>query len=155
MPLGTAVGLGSGHIVLHGDPAPPESGHTAHSSQPPQFLAHVCCGQTAGSIKMPLHTEVGLGPGDIVLDGDPASLKRAQQPPFGPCLLWPNGWMDQDATWYGGRSRPRRHCVKWVPAPRKGAEQPPLFGPCLLWPNGRPSQLLLSSCYLSILPSVP
>jgi len=21
---------------------------------------------------------------------------------FGPCLLWPNVWMDQDATWYGG-----------------------------------------------------
>jgi len=30
---------------------------------------------------MPLGTEVGLGPGDIVLDGDPASpQKRAQQP---------------------------------------------------------------------------
>jgi len=33
--------------------------------------------------------EVGLGPGHIVLDGQI----------FGPCLLWPNGWMDQDATW--------------------------------------------------------
>jgi len=30
------------------------------------------CGQTAGWIKMPLDTEVGLGPGEIVLDGDPA-----------------------------------------------------------------------------------
>ena len=29
-------------------------------------------GQTVGWIKMPLVTEVGLGPGDIVLDGDPA-----------------------------------------------------------------------------------
>jgi len=28
--------------------------------------------QTAGWIKMPLGTEVGLGPGHIVLDGDPA-----------------------------------------------------------------------------------
>jgi len=28
--------------------------------------------QTAGWIKMPLVTEVGLGPGHIVLDGDPA-----------------------------------------------------------------------------------
>jgi len=26
----------------------------------------------AGWIKMPLGTEVGLGPGDVVLDGDPA-----------------------------------------------------------------------------------
>jgi len=23
------------------------------------------------------------------------------------CVLWPIGWMDQDATWYGGRPRPR------------------------------------------------
>ena len=30
------------------------------------------CDQTAGSIKMPLSTEVGLGPDHIVLDGDPA-----------------------------------------------------------------------------------
>ena len=30
----------------------------------------------------------------------------------------------------------------------KGA-QPPIFGPCLLWPNGRPSQLLLSTCWVS------
>ena len=62
-------------------------------------------------------------------------------------VLQPNGWMDQDATWYGGRPRPRRHCVRWDPVPqRKGAQQPPLFGLCLLWTNGRPSQQLLSSC---------
>jgi len=30
------------------------------------------CGQTVGWITIPLGTEVGLGPGDIVLDGDPA-----------------------------------------------------------------------------------
>jgi len=34
-----------------------------------QFLVHVHCGQTAGWIKMPLAMEVGLGSGDIVLDG--------------------------------------------------------------------------------------
>jgi len=39
-------------------------------SAPTQFSAHVCRGQTAGWIKMPRGTEVGLGPGDIVLDGD-------------------------------------------------------------------------------------
>jgi len=31
-------------------------------------------------------------------------------------VLWPNGWMDQDATWYGGRPRPRPHCVRWGPS---------------------------------------
>jgi len=33
----------------------------------------VYCGQTLGWIKIPLGTEVGLIPGHIVLDGDPAS----------------------------------------------------------------------------------
>ena len=61
-------------------------------------------------------------------------------------LLWPNGWVDQDVTWYGGRPQPRPHCVRWGPSsPRKGAQQShPLFDPCLSWPNGRPSQQLLS-----------
>jgi len=67
----------------------------------PQFSAYVCCGQTAGWIKMPLGKEVGLGQGDIVLDGDSAlPPQRGTAPIFGPCLLWPNGWMDQDATWW-------------------------------------------------------
>jgi len=42
----------------------------------PQFSAHVYYGQTAGWIKMRLDTEVGHGPGHIVLDGDPAPPKR-------------------------------------------------------------------------------
>ena len=64
-------------------------------------------------------------------------------------VLWPNGWVDQAATWYGGRSRPRPHWVRWEPSSphRKGHSSPPLFGPCLLWPNGRPAQLLLSYCF--------
>ena len=43
----------------------------------------------AGWMRMPLGMEVGLGPGDILLDGDPAPpWKGAQHPPlFGPCLL--------------------------------------------------------------------
>jgi len=32
----------------------------------------VYCGQMVGRIKMKLGTRVGIGPGDIVLDGDPA-----------------------------------------------------------------------------------
>ena len=38
---------------------------------------------------MPLGKEVGLGPGHVVLDGDPAPT--AAPPHFRPCLLWPNG----------------------------------------------------------------
>jgi len=42
-------------------------------AQEPPFLAHVYCGQTARWIKMPLDTEVGLDPGDIVLHRHPAT----------------------------------------------------------------------------------
>ena len=73
-------------------PAPlPQNG-----AEPPpfQFLAHVHCGQTAGWIKivvgmnMALGKEVGLSPGNFVLDGDPAhSPKRGRSPPnFGPFI---------------------------------------------------------------------
>jgi len=59
----------------------------------PQFSAHVYCGQTAAWINMPLGTDVGLGPDDIVLDADPATTSPkgsgAPSPIFGPCLLWP------------------------------------------------------------------
>jgi len=51
-------------------PPPPPTQKEGQS--PPQFSAHVCCGQTAGWIKLPLGTEVGLGTDHIVLDGDPA-----------------------------------------------------------------------------------
>jgi len=61
---------------------------------------------------MPLGTKVGLIPGDSVLDGDPAARPHkgggALSPIFGSFLLWPNGWMHQDVTWYGGR----RLCVR-------------------------------------------
>jgi len=78
--LGMQVGLGPGRIALDGDPAPPlPKGH----SRSPQCSAHICCGQVAGWIKMPLGMEVGLGPGDFVLYRDPAPLPRkgAQPPP--------------------------------------------------------------------------
>jgi len=75
-------------------------------------------GQTAGCIKMLLAMEVGLSPGDFVLDGDPAPPQKGSEPPiFGPRLLWPNSCMDQDATWCGGRPWSRRHCVRWGPSP--------------------------------------
>jgi len=35
-------------------------------------------------------------------------------------VLWPNGWMDQDATWYGGRPRPGWYCVRWGPSSPHG-----------------------------------
>ena len=87
--LGMEVGLGPGHIVLDGDPAP-----LIKKGQQPQFSVHVCCGQIAGLIKMPLSTQVDLGPGDIVLDGNLARPQRgAQHPQF-----WPT-CCGQTAAW--------------------------------------------------------
>jgi len=122
--------------------------------------------------------------------------KGTELPIFGPFLLSPNSWMDQDGTWYGGRFQPRRLCVRWGPSfpSPKGAQSPqfsanvrcgqtagcmktPLgtevdLGPghivldgsqlCAKWAqhpppifsagvycgHGRPSQLLLSSCFV-------
>ena len=49
---------------------------------------------------MPHGMEVSLGPGHIVLDEYPTHHAKGAQPRiFGPCLLWLNRWMDQDATW--------------------------------------------------------
>jgi len=47
---------------------------------------------TVGWIKMPLGKEVGLGPGHIVLDGDPVGPSPPQQPShFRPMPIVPNG----------------------------------------------------------------
>jgi len=107
------------HCVRWGPSSLSPKGHI------PQFSAHVCFGHMAGWIKMPLGMELGLGPGDFVLDGDPAPLPQKggrTSPIFGPCLLWPNGWMDQDGTWHGCEPRSRSHCARWRPSstPLKG-----------------------------------
>ena len=62
-------------------------------------VTFVHCGQTVGRIKIKLGMQAGLGPGHIVLDGDPAlTQKGAQLPIFGPYPLRPNGCIDEDAT---------------------------------------------------------
>jgi len=48
----------------------------------PKFFTHICCGQMAGWIKMPLGRDIGLRTSDIVLDVDPAPLpKEGAEPP--------------------------------------------------------------------------
>ena len=86
-----------GNIVLDGDPAPPAKG----AQQFPHFLAHVHYGQTAGWIKMPLSTKVGLGPGHILYWTLPQ--KGGTAPNFRPMSVVVKRLMDQDATWCGGR----------------------------------------------------
>ena len=101
MPLGRPGGRSRppGDTLLDGDPAPPPQ---KGAQQPPTFRpTSIVAMQTAGWIKMPLGMKVGLSPGHIVLHGDPApSLpQKGHSPQFRPMLLWPNGWIDQRATW--------------------------------------------------------
>jgi len=101
---------------------------------------------------MPLGTEVNLSPGDVVLDEVAAPPKRGTAPIFRfICLLCPNGWMDEDSTWFGSRRRPRPHCIRRDPSfPRKGqAHIPPVFSAHVYCGHGRQSQLLLRSCLKS------
>jgi len=93
---------------------------------------------------MKLGTQVGLGPGHIVLDGDPAlpSQNRRQSPQFSA-----NVYCGQTAAWI---KIPLSMEVGLGPVhivlegtrqlPQKGAH-PPIFGPNLLWPNGWMDQL--------------
>jgi len=74
MNLGTQVKLGPDHIVLDRYQATrPPNGHS------PQRSAHICCGQMAGRIKTPHGMELGLGPGDFLIDGDSVPLHKKGQ----------------------------------------------------------------------------
>ena len=158
--LGMVVGLSLGEFVLNGHPAPtsPKTGR-APNFRPMSVVAKRLDGlkchlvwrfprprrlcvrwgpsspqkkvQTSGCIKMPLGTEVGLSPGNFVVDADPAPPGKGVEPPiFGPRLLWSNGCMDQDVTWYGDRPLPTRHCIGRGPSsPSAKGAQPPNFRP--------------------------
>jgi len=83
-------------------------------------------------IKMPLGTEVGLGPSDFVLDGNQLPFpKRA--PIFGHvCCGQTAGWIKMTLGMEVGLSP--GHIVldgDSAPLPKKGAE-PPIFSPRLL-----------------------
>ena len=95
-------------------------------------------------------TQVGLGPGDDVMDGDPALIpQRGRAPQFSAhtCCAQTAGWMKMPLGTKVDID-PGHIVLDGDPATpsAKGAQQPPTFWPISTWPNGRPSQLLLSSC---------
>ena len=103
----------------------------------PRFSAHVYCGQTAGWMKMPFSKEVVVGPGHIVLDGDPAHpLQRGTVTPnFRPMSVVAKGL---DGS--------RCHLVWWYAS-----------APCLLWPQSPISataELLLFKLECGSMPNV-
>jgi len=146
MPLGMEVGLGPGHIVLDGDPAPPPE----KEAQPHHFSAHVYYGQTVGCIRIPLGMEVGLSLGDNVLDGDSATPKKG----YSPTQFLAHVYCVQMAGW---KKMPLGTGVYLGPGhivlggdralPRERGTAAPLFSAHVYCGHGRPSQLLLSSCF--------
>jgi len=131
MPLGTEVGLGPGHIVLDAEPVPP----SPKKGKPPNFRPMLLWRNSPFPKKGQSPPQI-LGP---CYCGNP-------RPILGPCLLWPNGWMDQDATWYGGRPRRRPHCVRWGPSSpphRKGHSSPPTFRRM-----SKPVSVVQGACFL-------
>ena len=88
------VGLGPGHIVLVGDPVP-------RRGIAPQFLAHICCGQMAAWIKMPLGMELGLGPGNCVRWGTTPPPQKGVGPNNFPLMFIVAKRLD--GTWHGDR----------------------------------------------------
>ena len=84
---------------------------------------------------MPLVMEVDLGPGDIVLDGNPARPQRgAHHPNFGPRCGQAVAWIEVPFSTRVGLG-PGHIVLHEDPAPPKES-QSPIFCPCLLWPNG-------------------
>jgi len=95
MKLGTEVGLGfrPGHIVLHEDPAPPPQRDATPNFRPMSVVAK----RLDKSRCHLFGTEVDLGPGHIVLDGDPASScspKKGTAPSLRPMSIVARaGWI--------------------------------------------------------------
>ena len=92
-------------------------------------------------IKMPLGTEVGLGPDDVVLDGHaaPPPKKWTEPPPKFSAHVYCGqraGWIKMAPGVEVGLG-PGHIVLDGDPAvlSKTGAE-PPIFGPFLLWPNG-------------------
>ena len=89
MKVGMPVGLGPGHIVLRRDAAPPPvKGHSPLTNFRPISVTAKC-----------VHGTFVL----IFLCGE-----------CHPTLSWPNGWMDEDATWYGSRHRRGPQCLSLI-----------------------------------------
>jgi len=96
---------------------------------------------------VPLGTEVGLGPGDIVLDGDPDPLRKWHRSPHFSAHVY----CGQTAGWIR-IPLGREVCigpgdVRREPSSptERGTAAPLTFLPTLLW-HSRPIQLLLSTC---------
>jgi len=147
MPLGTEIGLGPGHIMLYGDPATPlRKGHSPRPIFGPCLFVAKRSPISATAehlLKCKCWYVVGVTV-DYSFERDCTSYvfsfwaDRFFVKWFALCyrtvvlslsnvgVLWPNGWMDPDETWHGGRPRTRPQCVRWgLSSPFQKRAQPP------------------------------
>ena len=117
MPLGMAVGFGPGHIVLDGDPALPSP---KRGTAPPNFRPMSIVPKRLDGSTFPWYGGRPR-PRPHCARWKPAPLPRkGGTAPHFRRMLWPNGWMDQDVTWYKDRPRPRatlRYMGNQLPLP--------------------------------------
>jgi len=111
---------------------------------------YVCCGQTAGWIKMPLGSwyKCRHRPGQHCVRCGPSSIPKGQTPQISAhvCCGQTAGWIKMPLG-TNVRLSPDRIVLHGDPAvPLKRGTAPTIFGPYLLWPNSHPFQLLLSTC---------
>jgi len=122
VPLGMDVGLSPGHIVLMRTQLPLTKWYTTPT---PRFRPVSVVAKRLDGSRCYLIGRWTSAQATLCYMGTQLSPKGAQPPIFRSCLLWPNGWMDEDTIWYAGRPWPRRHCVKWgFSSPRKGHSTP-------------------------------
>jgi len=119
-----------------GTQLPPRGGGTG-----PQFSANGCCSQRAGSIKMPLGTQVGVWPRPRphCVRWESSSPKRVTAAPnFSAHVLWPIGWMDHDATCTEVDLGLGHIMSDGDPVPQKGVglQPPPEFSVHVCWMDG-------------------
>ena len=86
---------------------------------------------------MPLGTELGLGLRDVVFDVDPATPRKKGTPT--PTQFLAHVYCGQMAEWMTGSQLPRK------------GHSSPLFSAHVYCGDGRLSQLLLSSCWNSVI----
>jgi len=122
-------------LVLDGDPAPyPKRGGVPHNFRPTSIVSKRLHGSRCHLVRR--HASAYATLCSMWTQLPPEKGHTHPHPIFGPCLLWPNVWMDEDvANWYGSRPRPMPHYCTGSQLPRKGHNSLPLFGPCLLWPR--------------------
>jgi len=147
------VGLSPSDFVLDGDPAPlPKRGRSFLPNFRLMFIVakrldvcHLVWRYASAYASRPRHTSIPRHTffrlRDIVLDVDPATPDKRHthsHPVFGPYLLWPNGWMDEEAAWYGSRPRLRTHCTRRGPSERGIAS-----------PSFRPMSIVATVAHLS------